>query len=32
MMHSHVTAPTEFVDAAGVRYAYRRFGAVEGVP
>jgi pimeloyl-ACP methyl ester carboxylesterase len=32
MTHSHVTAPTEFVDAAGVRYAYRRFGAAEGVP
>jgi hypothetical protein len=32
MPHSHVTAPTEFVEAEGVRYAYRKFGAVEGVP
>ena len=32
MTHSHVTAPTQFVEAAGVRYAYRRFGAPEGVP
>ena len=31
MTHSHVTAPTEFVEAAGVRYAYRRFGAAEDV-
>src|SRR5512134_3399716 len=32
MTHSHVTAPTQFVEAAGVRYAYRRFGPAEGVP
>jgi pimeloyl-ACP methyl ester carboxylesterase len=25
-------APTEFVDAAGVRFAYRRFGKAGGVP
>src|ERR1700693_1674263 len=30
--HSHQTAPTQFVDAAGVRFAYRRFGTSAGVP
>lgn len=30
--HSHLTAPTQFVDAAGVRFAYRRFGTSGGVP
>src|SRR6202165_672052 len=30
--HSHQTAPTQFVDAAGVRCAYRRFGKSGGVP
>src|SRR6266436_9891182 len=30
--HSHQTAPTQFVDAAGVRFAYRRFGKLGGVP
>src|SRR5580704_3940086 len=30
--HSHQTAPTQFVDAAGVRFAYRRFGKSDGVP
>jgi pimeloyl-ACP methyl ester carboxylesterase len=29
---SHVTAPTRFVEAAGIRYAYRRFGAQVGTP
>jgi pimeloyl-ACP methyl ester carboxylesterase len=29
---SHVTAPTQFVVANGVRYAYRRFGADTGTP
>jgi pimeloyl-ACP methyl ester carboxylesterase len=29
---SHVTAPTEFVTAKGIRYAYRRFGAETGTP
>jgi pimeloyl-ACP methyl ester carboxylesterase len=29
---SHVTAPTQFVTANGVRYAYRRFGAETGTP
>jgi pimeloyl-ACP methyl ester carboxylesterase len=30
--HNHQTAPTRFVDAAGVRFAYRRFGKSGGVP
>jgi pimeloyl-ACP methyl ester carboxylesterase len=30
--HSHRTAPTQFMDAAGVRFAYRRFGKAGGVP
>src|SRR5437879_1988187 len=30
--HSHQTAPTQFVDAAAVRFAYRRFGKSGGVP
>jgi pimeloyl-ACP methyl ester carboxylesterase len=30
--HSHQTAPTQFVDAAGVRFAYRRFGKPVGAP
>src|ERR1700738_1974828 len=30
--YSHQTAPTQFVDAAGVRFAYRRFGKTGGVP
>ena len=30
--HSHVTAPTQFVTANGIRYAYRRFGAETGTP
>src|ERR1700693_3237530 len=29
--HSHQSAPTQFVDAAGVRFAYRRFGTSAGV-
>ena len=29
---SHETAPTRFVAANGVRYAYRRFGAETGTP
>ena len=32
MIHTHQTAPTQFVDAAGVRFAYRRFGKSSGVP
>jgi pimeloyl-ACP methyl ester carboxylesterase len=30
--HSHQTAPTQFVNTAGVRFAYRRFGKSIGVP
>jgi pimeloyl-ACP methyl ester carboxylesterase len=29
---SHVTAPTQFVEANGVRFAYRRFGTGTGTP
>jgi pimeloyl-ACP methyl ester carboxylesterase len=29
---NHQTAPTQFVDAAGIRFAYRRFGKSGGVP
>jgi pimeloyl-ACP methyl ester carboxylesterase len=32
MVDTHQTAPTQFVDAAGVRFAYRRFGKSSGVP
>jgi hypothetical protein len=27
---THVTAPTRFVEAGGIRYAYRRFGSESG--
>jgi pimeloyl-ACP methyl ester carboxylesterase len=29
---THVTAPTQFIEANGVRFAYRRFGRKDGVP
>jgi pimeloyl-ACP methyl ester carboxylesterase len=32
MTHTHVTAPTQFVEANGIRFAYRRFGEEGGVP
>jgi len=32
MAHTHVTAPTLFVEANGIRYAYRRFREETGVP
>lgn len=32
MKHSHQTAPTQFVEANGIRFAYRRFGKPGGVP
>ena len=32
MPEMHTTAPTQFVEAGGIRYAYRRFGQEEGVP
>jgi hypothetical protein len=28
--HTHQTAATQFVDGAGVRFAYRRFGKYPG--
>jgi hypothetical protein len=30
--YTHDTVPTEFVEASGVRFAYRRFGSTGGVP
>jgi pimeloyl-ACP methyl ester carboxylesterase len=30
--YTHETAPTQFVEANGVRFAYRRFGKAGGVP
>ncbi len=30
--HTHQTAPTQFVEAGGIRFAYRRFGKKGGVP
>src|ERR1700730_14539969 len=30
--HSHQTAPTQFVEAKGIRFAYRRFGKASGLP
>lgn len=30
--HTHQTAPTRFVEANGIRFAYRRFGNPGGVP
>src|ERR1700720_1351091 len=32
MIHTHQTAPTQFVEAKGIRFAYRRFGKTGGVP
>jgi hypothetical protein len=29
---THQTAPTQFVDGAGIRFAYRRFEKNQGVP
>src|ERR1700674_5482575 len=29
---THITAPTRFGEGAGIRYAYRRFGAETGTP
>jgi pimeloyl-ACP methyl ester carboxylesterase len=31
-IHTHQTAPTQFVEANGIRFAYRRFGKQGGVP
>ncbi|MCH4247033.1 MAG: alpha/beta hydrolase [Acinetobacter populi] len=30
--YTHVTAPTQFIEANGVRYAYRQFGQQDGIP
>src|SRR2546422_4766453 len=30
--HTHHTVPAQFVEADGIRFAYRRFGKREGVP
>jgi pimeloyl-ACP methyl ester carboxylesterase len=30
--HNHQTAPTQFVEAKGIRFAYRRFGKSGGMP
>src|SRR6202034_1526261 len=32
MSHTHNTAPTQYVEANGIRYAYRRFGAGDRLP
>src|SRR6267154_1327355 len=32
MIHTHQIAPTRFVEANGIRFAYRRFGKPGGVP
>src|SRR6202161_4070446 len=32
MIHTHQTAPTQFVEANSIRFAYRRFGKTGGVP
>jgi pimeloyl-ACP methyl ester carboxylesterase len=32
VIHTHQTAPTLFVEANGIRFAYRRFGKPRGVP
>ena len=30
--YTHLTAPTQFVEAAGIRFAYRRFGVAIDIP
>jgi pimeloyl-ACP methyl ester carboxylesterase len=32
MVHTHQTAPAQFVEASGIHFAYRRFGKPNGVP
>jgi len=32
MISAHQTAPTQFIEANGIRFAYRRFGKAGGVP
>ena len=31
-MDAHATAPNRYLEANGIRYAYRRFGSDKGVP
>jgi hypothetical protein len=31
-IHIHQTVPTQFVEAKGIRFAYRRFGKPDTVP
>jgi pimeloyl-ACP methyl ester carboxylesterase len=31
-MSTHLTVRTEFVEASGIRFAYRRFGKAGGIP
>ena len=30
--YTHQTVPTQFVEAGGIRFAYRRFGKAGGLP
>ena len=30
--YTHETAPTQFLEAGGIRFAYRRFGRAGGIP
>jgi pimeloyl-ACP methyl ester carboxylesterase len=30
--HTHVTAPTQLLEANGIRFAYRKFGTEKGTP
>jgi pimeloyl-ACP methyl ester carboxylesterase len=32
LIHTHQTVPTQFVEANGIRFAYRRFGKSGGMP
>lgn len=32
MSRTHVTAPTQYTEASGIRFAYRRLGQEDGVP
>src|SRR5271154_3173881 len=32
MTYTHVTTPTRFLEASGIRFAYRRFGRDTGMP
>ena len=32
MTDTYVTSVTKYIDAEGIRYAYRRFGRETGVP